>query len=367
MSKVVSTDVKDRYGLLRPEIVAIREVFSGQYWRIPRKPHVRMGRSTSSDIVFPSERASLSGTHFECFRTENGLRVRCIGKNPAGRGLSTVHEVEPFPGDWLEADEQYWIQFLSEAMVDELPAVSFSLGIDNHYDTSMLLHASATREPVLIVGAQEASRLRLALSVHRARYDSSDGFMSIDASTSHLAIDEALHKHRAITVYVDLTLARHLGTAWPVLSELRKVPSPLVQFIFSAPTSDYADRVRKDITALRSTKLEVHVRDLADREESRRALATLVLDHLSFDDADHEIPSAVWPLALEHPDVQSLEDLWMSAARVGALFRAAGNVRAAADLLRQKGHEKSNSRSSLDNWMFKFGVTSSMFRPDDRV
>jgi hypothetical protein len=362
----LSTDEKDRYGLLRPEIVGVREVFSGQYWKMPRKPHVRMGRSTSSDIVFPMQRTSLSGTHFECFRTENGLRVRCIGKNPAGRGLSTVHEVEPFPGDWLEVDEEFWVQFLSEAMVDELPVVSFSLGIGNHYDTSMLLHASATREPVLIVGALEPSRLRLAMSVHRARYESSDGFISVDASTNHIAIDEAIHKHRAITVYVDLSVARQLGPLCPLISELRKVPSPLVQFIFSAPTDDYADRVRKDITALRSTKLELRIPDLMERDDSRRSLATLVLDALSFGGADELETSAVWQLALEHADVRSLEDLWTSAARVGALFRTAGNVKSAADLLRQKGHEKSNSRSSLDNWMFKIGATSSMFRTEDR-
>jgi hypothetical protein len=361
MSNSVSTDVKDQYGLPRPRIVGVREVFSGQYWRLPSKSHIRMGRSMSSDIVFPMDKTALSGTHFECFRTENGLRVRCIGKNPAGRGPSTVHEAEPYPGDWLEADRQYWVQFVSASMVNELPVVAFSLGIENHYDASMLLHATATREPVLIVGASDATRHRLALSMHRARYGHSGGFLSADGA-SHMAIEEALQKQRAITVHVELTLSRHLGAIRPLIADLRKIPAPLVQFVFAAPTDDYANRVRKDITDLRSTKLELHLPELGVRDGDRRELAALVLDYLSLGDADPGARSPVWDVALEGAEVACLEDLWLAAARAGALFRTAGNVKAAADLLREKGLEKNYSRSSLDNWMFKVGFTSSMFR-----
>jgi hypothetical protein len=367
MSNEVSTDVKDRYGLPRPAIVGVREVFSGQYWKLPSKSHIRMGRSMSSDIIFPLEKTSLSGIHFECFRTANGLRVRSIGKNPAGRGLSTVHEVEPFPGDWLEADRQYWVQFVSDSMVNELPAVAFSLGIENHYDASMLLHASATREPVLIVGALDPSRQRLALMMHRSRYGRSEGFLCADGDADHAAIEEAVQTCRAITVYVDLTLSRQWGANSLLTAELRKIPAPLVQFIFSAPTEAYANRVRKDITALRSTKLELHIPELGEREGSRRELASLVLEYLCLGDADLGVPATVWDRALDGALLDSLEDLWAAAARTGALFRTGGNVKTAAELLRQKGFEKNNSRSSLDSWMFKAGLTSSMFRSVHRT
>jgi len=345
----MSTTTED--GLFaRGPIIALRDRLRGTHRPLvwPDDGRIYVGSDRMCNIVLADE--SIAGMQLELRRSDNAgtLVARSVGRRRVRTRGITLVDFELHVGHYLEVSPSLHLLMMSAAMIHEVEALEFFLGIGNHLAVSDLLYAS--NGPVLLVGSTRPAREILARRLHLALSLDADAFMSgIPEGATASAWRAALARPWIKTAFVDTTDADRLEPDPPSDSDLVKPP----MLMFGAPSVADAQRVLPpEVTAVMPL---FALRELDARQDARASLAGRVLGLHGLTGAPELNAAAREMIArvIEHPEVDSLDDLWLAPVRLVALFREKGNAAGAKRLLAAWGYDESGD---LNRWIHKVGI-----------
>jgi len=232
----------------------------------------------------------------------------------------------------------------------------FFLGIDNHYEISLLLFAAGRRQPLQLVGGAGTAPEILARRVHRMASRPAGGFLVVDKEISGYDIRIFMNRHRDITAFVDL---RSKPDELDLVSirELAMVNGAAIQFVFAAPTASYIERWLPGVMVahrIKGARTDFEVAKLRQRCEDRRVLAELVLEAHAMKAKIRTFDPQELARVLHHPATRTLGDLWHAPLRLAALAQTDGSVTPALDLLSKWGCDE--KRMTLDDWVYRLEI-----------
>src|SRR5689334_6043822 len=132
-------------------VVALRHMLHGQTWLLSHLPAFAGTDATRRAIVLSGD--TISERHLELVPSGGRLQVRSVGKNRLRYRAASQLDIELPAGEWIALSRDCQLLLMSAAMLTEVRAAEFFLGIDRPPAVSRLLSLATDDRPVLLHGS----------------------------------------------------------------------------------------------------------------------------------------------------------------------------------------------------------------------